>query len=54
MKFGRGPDGGFMVKVTSDEVPEPVAVRYCFRDFLIGNLYNVEGWPAVPFRSDNW
>lgn len=54
MKFGRGQDGGFMVKVSSDKVSAPVAVRYCFRDFLIGNLYNVEGWPAVPFRSDNW
>lgn len=54
MKFGRGPDGGFMVRVSSGSVPEPVAVRYCFRDFLVGNLYNVEGWPAVPFRSDNW
>lgn len=54
MKFGPAPEGGFMVKVSSDRVQDPVAVRYCFRDFLIGNLYNVEGWPAVPFRSDNW
>ncbi len=40
--------------VKSDKVPAPVAVRYCFRDFQIGNLTGRRGLPAVPFRSDNW
>jgi sialate O-acetylesterase len=42
------------VVVTCDQVPNPVAVRYCFRDFQIGNLTGSMNLPAVPFRSDNW
>jgi sialate O-acetylesterase len=42
------------VLVTSDQVPEPVAVRYAWRDFPNAGLYNREGLPAVPFRSDDW
>jgi sialate O-acetylesterase len=42
------------VLVTSDEVPDPVAVRYAWRDFPGAGLYNREGLPAVPFRSDDW
>ncbi len=42
------------VVVTSAEVPAPVAVRYCFRDFQVGNLTGSLGLPAAPFRSDNW
>lgn len=40
--------------VWSEEVPEPVAVRYGFRDFLPGNLKNGLGMPVIPFRSDSW
>lgn len=42
------------IKVTSDKVEEPVAVRYCFRDFLPGNVCNLRGLPLFPFRTDNW
>jgi sialate O-acetylesterase len=42
------------VLVTSAEVPEPVAVRYAWRDAPVAGLFNKEGLPAVPFRSDNW
>lgn len=42
------------VVVRSDRVAEPVAVRYCFRDFQIGNLTSRRGFPVVPFRTDNW
>jgi len=42
------------ILVTSAEVPEPVAVRYAWRDFPNAGLYNREGLPAVPFRSDDW
>ena len=45
--------GGAVVFVASDSVPNPVAVRYCFRNFQIGNLES-SGMPAVPFRTDNW
>ena len=40
------------VEVSSPEVPAPVAVRYCFRNWSQGTLYNCFGIPALPFRSD--
>ena len=42
------------VLVRSDEVASPVAVRYCFRDFQIGNLVSGRDLPVLPFRTDNW
>jgi len=42
------------VIVSSPDVPEPVAVRYCFRNWCEGNLYNTFGVPAAPFRTDDW
>ena len=44
------------VVVSADEVKEPVAVRYAHRANPMGdcNLYNKEGLPASPFRTDNW
>ncbi|MDE6140426.1 MAG: sialate O-acetylesterase [Alistipes sp.] len=38
--------------VWAEEVTEPVAVRYGFRNFLPGNVRNNWGLPALPFRSD--
>jgi len=47
-------DGGGVV-VKSSEVAEPVAVRYAYSMNPTGaNLYNVEGIPASPFRTDDW
>ena len=41
--------------VSSSSVKEPVAVRYAFAMNPEGaNLYNKEGYPASPFRTDNW
>ena len=42
------------VTVTSPEVPSPVAVRYCFRNWCMGTLFNSYGIPAAPFRTDSW
>ncbi|OGV49237.1 MAG: hypothetical protein A2X49_09980 [Lentisphaerae bacterium GWF2_52_8] len=43
------------VVVSSPEVSSPVAVRYAFSANPEGaNLYNREGLPASPFRTDNW
>ena len=42
------------VVVESDKVPAPVAVRYCFRNFLKGNLTNMRNLPVRPFRTDQW
>lgn len=40
--------------VTSPEVKKPVALRYCFKNFQLGNLANAGGLPLFPFRTDNW
>ncbi len=43
------------VIVWSDDVQDPVAVRYAWTDDIDeANLINKEGLPAVPFRTDNW
>lgn len=42
------------VYLTSEEVPSPVAVRYCFKDFQVGNLIGGNELPLYPFRTDNW
>ena len=51
------PGGGYWdeaIIVVSPEVKKPVAVRYCFKNFQIGNLKNGAGLPLFPFRTDNW
>lgn len=40
------------VVVSSRDVPAPVAVRYAWAENPVCNLYNKEGLPAVPFRTD--
>ncbi|BCM94254.1 hypothetical protein IAD21_06157 [Abditibacteriota bacterium] len=46
---------GSSVIVSSMQVPNPVAVRYAFSTNPEGaNLYNREGLPASPFRTDSW
>jgi sialate O-acetylesterase len=35
-------------------VAAPVAVRYAFRDFIVGDLFNIEGIPTSSFRTDDW
>lgn len=46
---------GSEVIVTSDLVKEPVAVRFAWADNPDdANLFNAEGFPAVPFRTDTW
>jgi sialate O-acetylesterase len=45
---------GETVVVTSDRVPNPVAVRYAWADDPEVSLYNEAGLPASPFRTDEW
>jgi sialate O-acetylesterase len=45
---------GSSVSVSSPMVKEPVAVRYAFKDFVVGDLFNTEGLPASSFRTDDW
>ena len=42
------------VLVSAAEVPQPVAVRYGWAAFPLANLFSEEGFPAYPFRSDEW
>lgn len=49
---------GNEVVVSSDRIQNPVAVRYAWTGSPVesnnANLYNKEGLPASPFRTDNW
>lgn len=46
---------GNSVIVTSDKVASPVAVRFGWLgDASANSLFNKEGFPAVPFRTDDW
>ncbi|MGH9834627.1 MAG: sialate O-acetylesterase [Blastocatellia bacterium] len=45
---------GKSVIVSSPEVSKPVAVRYAWIKYPTCNLYNQEGLPATPFRTDDW
>jgi sialate O-acetylesterase len=60
-----GADGKFLwakanivapdrVEVWSDNVTDPVAVRYAWADNPVCNLRNREGLPVTPFRTDDW
>jgi len=45
---------GKTVVVSSPQVPNPVAVRYGWANCPVVNLYNKEGIPASPFRTDDF
>jgi sialate O-acetylesterase len=43
------------VIIHSEQVKDPIAIRYGWADDASDcNLYNVEGFPASPFRTDTW
>jgi sialate O-acetylesterase len=42
------------IAVASPKVKNPVAVRYGWASNPDVNLYNDEGLPASPFRTDEW
>lgn len=42
------------VFLTSPDVPKPVAVRYCFRDWMPGGVIGGNELPLYPFRTDKW
>jgi sialate O-acetylesterase len=45
---------GDTVVVHSKDVEKPVAVRYGWANFPVVNLWNKDGLPATPFRTDDW
>ncbi|HUY93052.1 MAG TPA: sialate O-acetylesterase [Pirellulales bacterium] len=46
--------GPNQIEVWSDQVKEPVAVRYAWADNPICNVYGADGLPLTPFRTDDW
>ena len=40
------------VIISAPGVKAPIAARYGFRNFQIGNLQNIQGLPVLPFRTD--
>jgi sialate O-acetylesterase len=51
---GTNGDTRYEVIVSRRSVPKPVAVRYAWGVNPECNLYNKEGLPASPFRTDDW
>lgn len=53
--FAKAWTEGNDVIVSCDAVTQPVAVRFAWADNPEdANLFNNEGFPAVPFRTDTW
>ena len=46
--------GKDQIEVWSDEVADPIAVRYAWADNPVCNVQNREGLPLTPFRTDDW
>ena len=42
------------IVVKCPQVNNPVAVRYCFRNWGEASVFSTTGIPASPFRTDNW
>ncbi len=45
---------GKTIIVASLKVEEPVAVRYGFKDFVVGEVFGANGLPLSSFRTDDW
>lgn len=47
-------DRNGVITVWSDAVKNPVSVRYAFKNWAEGSIFNTQGLPASSFRTDNW
>lgn len=45
---------GDTVEVWNDQIKEPVSIRYAWSMYPDFDLYNKDGLPAHPFRTDDW
>jgi sialate O-acetylesterase len=45
---------GKEIIVFSKAIKNPAAVRFCFDETSMPNVFNKEGLPLAPFRTDNW
>ena len=46
--------GGRKIFVKTDKVKTPVAVRYAWRSWSVGTLFDTYMLPASSFRTDQW
>ncbi|MBD8489807.1 sialate O-acetylesterase [Echinicola sp. CAU 1574] len=42
------------VMLSSPQVEKPIAVRYAFKDFTVGEIFSTGGLPLSSFRTDDW
>lgn len=47
-------DRNGVITVWSDAIKNPVSVRYAFKNWAEGSIFNTQGLPASSFRTDNW
>jgi sialate O-acetylesterase len=45
---------GNAIDVWAKEIKNPVAVRFCFDDTSLPDVFSKEGLPLAPFRTDKW
>jgi sialate O-acetylesterase len=45
-------DGSIIL--SSKDVKSPVAIRYCFTNDGVPDLFDTNGLPLLPFRTDDW
>jgi sialate O-acetylesterase len=45
---------GATVVVSSPQISAPAYVRFGWANFPVVNLWNKDGLPATPFRTDTW
>jgi len=46
-------DGNTII-LSSKLVKTPVSVRFCFDNTSMPDVFNTEGLPLAPFRTDQW
>ena len=46
-------DGNTII-LSSKQIKNPIAVRFCFNDSTRADVFNSVGLPMAPFRTDNW
>lgn len=47
-------DKNGVIVVWNDSVKNPISVRYAFKNWAEGCLFNTQGLPASSFRTDDW
>ncbi|WP_298044111.1 MULTISPECIES: sialate O-acetylesterase [Bacteroides] len=47
-------DANGKIIVYNENIAKPVAVRYAWSNNPAANLFNAQGLPAIPFRTDSW